>query len=443
MFAKAPLASLHKFMKAELKKLPKSQVEINFELDEKEFAEYWQKALEHLKGHVKMDGFRQGQVPLEMVEKKAGAENVLMEAGELAVKKTYSKFVAENKLEPIGDPDVQIVKIAKGNPFLFKVTVAVLPEIELPDYKEIAKGIKSNEVAVYDKEIQETLEYLQKSRAKFSQVDAPAANKNFVEIEYTNKDINEGKTVKDRFILGEGGFLKDFEDNVLGMKAGDQKEFSAKFPDNAINNLGGKMGDFKVKMISVQTMELQEINDDFAKALGVFESLVALKENLKEGITAEKQETEKQRKRGELLNKIAEKVKFELPEKMVQYEQERLFEDMKNGVISRFKMTLEQYLQNVKKTEQEVKDSFKLEAEKRIKDFLVLRQVGKAEKVEVSTAELQEEMNKAVKNYSKEQLEKIDMGQLREYSKGAKFNEKVFEKLESFSLGRSQTGEAK
>jgi len=277
------------------------------------------------------------------------------------------------------------------------------------------------------------LEYLQKSRAKFSQVDRAAENKDFVEIEYSNKDINEGKTVKDRFILGDGGFLKDFEDNILGMKAGDEKEFSAKFPDNAINNLGGKMGDFKVKMVSVQTMELHEINDDFAKMLGVFDNLVALKENLKEGITLEKQETEKQRKRGELLNKIAEKITFELPEKMVQYEQERLFEDMKSRVSHQFNMTLEQYLQNVKKTEQEVKDSFKLEAEKRIKDFLVLRQVGKAEKVEVSTEELQEEMNKAVRNYSKEQLEKIDMGQLREYSKGAVFNEKVFKTLETFS----------
>ncbi len=420
-------------MKTELKKLPKSQIEIDFELDEKEFEEYFKKALTHLKEHVKMDGFRAGQVPLEMVEKRVGAENVLMEAGDLAVKKSYAKFITENNLEPIGDPDVQIVKIAKGNPFLFKVTVSVLPEIELPDYKEIAKGIKGNGVSVDDKEIQETLEYLQKSRAKFSQVDRAAQNKDFVEIEYTNKDINEGKTVKDRFILGEGGFLKDFEDNILGMKAGDEKEFSAKFPDNAIKNLGGTMGQFKVKMISVQTMELQEINDDFAKMLGVFDSLVALKENLKEGITLEKQETEKQRKRGELLNKIAEKITFELPEKMVQYEQERLFEDMKNQVSHQFKMTLEQYLQNVKKTEQEVKDSFKLEAEKRIKDFLVLRQVGKAEKVEVSTEELQEEMNKAVKNYSKEQLEKIDINQLREYSKGAKFNEKVFALLENFS----------
>src|SRR3989338_10069679 len=124
-------------MKTDLKKLEKSLVEINFELDEKEFQTYLDKALEHLKSHVKMDGFRKGNVPKEMVEKQVGPENLLMEAGDLAVNDSYKKFVEENKLEPIGPPDVKIIKIAKGNPFLFKVTVSVLPEITLPDYKEI------------------------------------------------------------------------------------------------------------------------------------------------------------------------------------------------------------------------------------------------------------------------------------------------------------------
>src|SRR6266404_2347927 len=125
-------------MKTEIKKLAKSEVEIAFELDEKEFAVYVDKALEHLKGHVKMDGFRAGQVPVEMVEKKVGQENVLMEAGDLAVKGAYSKFVRENEsMEPVSEPEVQIKKIAKGSPFEFVVKVAVLPEIELPDYKAI------------------------------------------------------------------------------------------------------------------------------------------------------------------------------------------------------------------------------------------------------------------------------------------------------------------
>jgi len=219
----------------------------------------------------------------------------------------------------------------------------------------------------------------------------------------------------------------------MGMKAGDKKEFMAKFPENAPNNLAGKESQFKVAVLSVQSMELPEINDEFAKSLGVFDNLVSLKANLNEGITMEKQETERQRTRGELLSKISDGITVELPEKMVDYEQVRLFEDLKMQVAQNFKISFEEYLATVKKTEDEIKKSFKLEAEKRIKNFLVLREIGKQEGIEVTNEELMEETNKELRKYTKEQAAKIDIEQLKEYSKGAVFNEKVFLKLETFS----------
>lgn len=421
-------------MKTSLKKLEQSQIEIEFELDEQEFGKHVDRALLHLKEHVKMDGFRQGQVPLQMVEKKVGQENLLMEAGDLAVKDSYAKFVHENNVEPIGEPEVQILKIAKGSPLVFTVKVAVLPEIDLPDYREIAAKIKGSEISVIDQEIEDAINYLQKSRAKFSQVDRSAEKKDFVEIEYVNKDINNGKEVKDQFILGEGGFLKDFEDNIIGMKAGEEKGFKAQFPDNTPNkNLAGKESDFKVKIVSIQKMELPQVNDEFAKGLGPFDTLVALKQNIKEGITLEKQESEKQRKRGEVLSRVSEKITFELPQKMVGYEEEKLFEDFKNQITQAGNASFEKYLASVKKTEEEIKKTFRLEAEKRIKNFLVLRQIGKAEHIEVSNEELEEEMNNVIKRYSKQEAEKIDINQLKEYTKGAICNEKIFKFLEKLS----------
>lgn len=461
-------------MKSELRKLPKSQIQIDFELDEQEFSKYIDKALEHLKGHVKMDGFRPGQVPKEMVEKQIGNEGLLMEAGDLAVNESYNKFINEQRIEPIGKPEVLITKIAKGNPFLFKITVSVLPEIILPDYKEIVSTITSKEISVTEKEIEDAVHYLQKSRAKFTDKTTGVEKKDYVKIAYTNKDINGGKEIKDMFIVGDGGFLPDFEDNLLGMKVSDEKEFSAKFPENAPNGLGGKKGDFKVKMLAIQTMDLPEINDEFAKTLGqdaagregflqsenprpradrgagapvlAFDSLVILKENIKEGVLVEKQEEEKQRKRGEVLSKISEKITFDLPEKMVKYEQERLFEDFKNQIVQNTGLTFEGYIASIKKTEEEIKKSFTIEAERRIKNFLVLQEIGKQEHIEVLPAELEEEMNKVVKNYTKEsrlqgnrgssmksgQIEKIDINQLKEYTKGAIYNEKVFQVLETF-----------
>lgn len=435
-------------MKTEIKKLKNSQIEVDFELSAEEFSKYFDRALLHLKGHVKMDGFRKGKVPANMVEEKIGKENLLMEAGDLAVKDVYPKFVDEQKIEPIGEPEVQITKIAKGNEFLFKVVVSVLPDIELPDYKEIAGKVKNKDISVDEKEIQETIDYLQKSRAKFTPKETAAVAKDFVEIEYSTPQLNEGKALRDRFILGEGGFLKDFEENIMSMKAGEEKVFMAKFPENTPRkDLAGKPAEFKVKMLSVQTMELAEINDEFAKTLGqdarasreagapvsAFDTMVALKQNLKDGILLEKTESEKQRARGEILENISQKITFDIPEKMVGYEKDRLFEDLKEQVKNQFQIPFEQYLSSVKKTEQEIKDTFKLEAEKRIKSFLVLRQIGKAENIEVTPEELTQDLQKLMKNYTKEQLQKIDIGRLTEYSRGAVYNEKVFKVLESFS----------
>src|SRR5581483_3815291 len=191
------------------------------------------------------------------------------------------------------------------------------------------------------------------------------------------------------------------------------------------------------KMLAVHTMELPEISDEFAKALGAFDNLVALKENLKEGITLEKKESEKQRRRGEMLEKISGQITFDIPEKMVDFEEQRLLDDLKNQVNSQFKISFEQYLASVKKTEEEIKKSYRVEAEKRIKNFLVLRQIGKQEKVEVSQEEIAQEVTRLTKNYSQEQLRQLDRNQLKEYSKGAIYNEKVFQILETFFESKS------
>jgi len=431
-------------MKVEQKKLAKSQIELTFELTPEEFSEHTEHALEHLKSHVKIDGFRDGKAPAKMVEDKIKPELLLMEAGDHAVQHVYSQYVTENKIEAIGHPEVQIKKIAKGSEFIFTATITILPEVELPDYKEIAKAIKGKEVTVTEEEIQDSLNYLRRSRAKMSlknptSPDGSAGRGDFVEIEYSTKDIENGKAIKDQFTLGEGGMIKGFEDNIVGMSAGQEKEFKATFPEQSPRkDLAGKEADFKVKVISVHKMELPEINDEFAKQLGAFsaqggpasgwDTLAAMKDSMKQGILQEKKDAEKQRVRAEILEKIASKSKMELPETIIEQEQQRLIEDLKNRINQMAKgVSWEQYLASIKKTEQEVKDTYKKEAEKRLRGFLVLRQLGKAENVQVSDTEIDEEMKKV----PGDQISKIDINQFREYTKGVLFNEKVFQNLEN------------
>ena len=427
-----------KNMKVETKKLEKSQIELEFELTAEEFVEHFSHAVEHLKHHVKVDGFREGKAPASMVEDKLKPEALLMEAGDHAVQHVYTDYIKENKLEPVGNPEVSIIKIAKGSPFIFKAKITVLPDVKLPDYKEIAKAVKqpkgSPEISVTEEEIQDSINYLQKTKAKFTLKNDVATKGDFVEIKYQSKDIENNKEIDDKFILGEAGFMKGFEDGIIGMKAGEEKEISVKFPDELPRkDLAGKESVFKVKMTSVQKMELPEINDEFAKQLGAFETLTALKESMKEGTTMEKQEHEKQRKRGEILEKIAEKSEFEMPVAMVEYEQQRLLENLKNRVAQTAKISFEEYLASIKKTEEEIKATYQKEAEKRLREFLVLRELGREEKVEVSDKEMEEEVTKSIKNYSKEELAKIDINELKEYTKGVIYNEKVFQKLEEYS----------
>jgi trigger factor len=421
-------------MEVKQKKLPNSQIELEFEITAEEFIEHYGHALEHLKHHVKVDGFREGKAPASIVEDKLKPEALLMEAGDHAVQHVYTDYVKENKLEPVGQPEVSILKIAKGSPFAFKAIITVLPEVELPNYKEIVKTVKGKEITVTEEEIQDTLNYLQKSRAKMSLKDDTAENKDFVEIEYSAKSINDGQAVKDQFVLGDGGFMKGFEEAIVGMKAGEEKEIDTKFPDNnPRKDLAGKDVTFLVKMVSVQKMELPEIDDEFAKQLGAFDTLVALKESMKEGITMEKKQEEAQRVRAEILEKIAEKSKFEMPTAMVEYEQERLLEDLKNKISQSLKISFEEYLASIKKTEEEIKATYQKEAEKRLRGFLVLRQLGEKESIEVSDEEVAEEVAKSIKNYSKEQLSKIDINELKEYTKGVVKNEKIFQLLEDLS----------
>ena len=210
-------------MEVKQKKLPNSQIELEFEVTAEEFKEHTAHALEHLKQHVKVDGFREGKAPAAMVEDKIKPEALLMEAGDHAVQHIYFDYVKENKLEPVGQPEVSIVKISQGGEFVFKAVLTVLPEVELPDYKEIAKKVKGQKIEVTEQEIQDSIAYMQKTRAKFTAHNNPAAKKDFVEIKYQNPEINSGKEVDDKFILGEGGFMKGFEEAIEGMKAGEEK----------------------------------------------------------------------------------------------------------------------------------------------------------------------------------------------------------------------------
>ncbi len=291
-------------MKIETKKLPQSQIELKIEVPAQEFQAFKEKAILELAKNLEMEGFRKGHVPKEMAERQIGQEKILAQAAESCIKENYLKAVDENKIEPLGQPKVEILKMALGNPLEFKATVSVMPEIKMPDYRKIASSVQKKEVKVTDAEI------------------------------------------------------------------------------------------------------------------------AKLKE--------EKERKEKERVRQEILEKVGEKAEIEIPPVLIESEQQRMLENLKQQVSQMLQMTFEDYLKKVGKTEKELLDSLKPEAEKKVRNSLVLRGISKEENLSATEEEIKAETEKILTQYP--QASQLDRERLKEYTKEVIRNEKAFQLLEQLAL---------
>jgi trigger factor len=424
-------------MKHTLKDLPESQREIEVEISPEEFSVFENQALEKISAETEIKGFRKGTAPKEIIASAIGKEKIFSEAADMAVRENYEKIISENSLEPIGHPEVEILKFAPNNHFVFKIKIAVLPALVLPDYKKIAQKSKKNKVEVHEQEMKESLEWLRKSRAKLSQKIGPAQEKDFIEITYWSpqiKDINKDNPQKDSFVLGEGRLVSGFEKEIENMEAGQEKTFSVTMPENyGHKELAGKKVEFCVKMISVQKMELPELNDDFVKSVGTFENLDGLRKSLEQGILSEKENDEQNRHREEILDNIAKEILMDLPKILIEQEKQKFLESFRHNASHTIKIPFEEYLAKIGKTEKEILDSFTDKAKERVKKMLILRELGKQEKIDVSPQEVKEEADKILKQYPDVERVKFDPKRLEEYTKEAIITEKIFQLLENSS----------
>ncbi|TSC53816.1 MAG: Trigger factor [Parcubacteria group bacterium LiPW_39] len=439
-------------MKTEIKNLPQSEIEINFELDLREWGEFIDEARKELSNNLKINGFRPGHAPKELAEKEIGLGKILEKAADAAVKKTYVDLITGKSIEAIGAPEIQVLKApapyrtegsgagAADNPFEFKAKVAVMPEVKLGDYQKIAKKTKPKkreEIKVEEKEVDEAVKWLQKSRTKYISVNRPARQGDLVEIDFKAKEngqiIEGGESQNHPLILGGGRFVPGFEENLVGLKENEEKKFVLAFPvDFKLPDLAGKTLDFEVKINLVQESQPPELNDDFAKSLGDFSNLAVLQVSVREGLVAEKEQREKEVWRAEILQDIVKNSQVVPPEILIKAELEKMIQEFKAS-LAEMGLEMEIYLQNIKKTLPELKEEWLPKAKERVRSALVLREIARLEKIDISPAEVEEEINKILARYSDAETIKnqIDIEQLMEYTKGRLKNEKVFQFLEN------------
>lgn len=422
-------------MLKKIKRLPNSMVEMEIEIDAEEFDRFFERAINRLAREIDISGFRKGKIPREITLERIGREKILLEAANSAIGEKYLQAVSEEKLEPISQPEIKILKSAYKNPFVFRISFCVLPEIRLPRYQDIVSKIKKEPVFAKDLEIQEALDWFQNSRAKYISFPGPAQKGDFVEIEFFSLQIENGTKQNDAFILGKGRLVSGFEEKLEGMKTGETKKFSLEFPQKHFQKqLAGKLVDFEVKMTSVNKVELPEINDQFASQIGNFNDLSSLKKSVKEGIVMEKEMAEKARLRQRILEEILKDSQLEVPGIMVAKEKENMLEEIKSEVLKNLKISFEDYLKKLGKSEKEISDSLLERAERKVKHFLILREIGRIEKITVLKEELTGEMNQILKNYPDVEGTKknIDLDRLRAYTEEKILIEKTLQRLESF-----------
>ncbi|MFA5072225.1 MAG: trigger factor, partial [Candidatus Pacearchaeota archaeon] len=328
-------------MKYEIKEISTIKRKAEVEVTPEEFENYYTQALSEISKGVELPGFRKGKVPEKIVEEKVSQEGVLNEAAEAAIRDNWIKIVKEAKIEAVSQPKVEVVKVARGNPFVFTAEFEILPEIKLPDLKSIQ--VKKEEIKIEEKEIEDTLNWLRQSRAKMTKKEGAVENNDFVEFTFSCLNIENDPEKKDRIVIGKGHYIPGMEEALLGMKEGDHKDFETENPQNKKEKL-----EICVKVDSVNKMELPEINDEWVKTLGKFTDVNSLKEDIKKGIKEEKEIAQKQQRREEAIKKVLEKTKFEVPEALVEREVLFMMDNIKSRVNSELQISLEEYLKQIK-----------------------------------------------------------------------------------------------
>jgi trigger factor len=427
-------------MKISVLKLPKSQIELTVEIPAEDLEFYMEKALSNLAKNLELKGFRKGFVPKEMAKDKISEQALLEEAANLAINETYQKAIEEQKFDVIDSPRVELTKIALKNPLIYKITISVLPEIKLPDFKKIAKDVNSEakkhfekNTKVEDKDLEDAINWLQKSRAKQVTVAREARLGDFVKVssKIKNQGLSIGPAEEHEGVIGGGYFLPEFEKKLVGMKVGEQKSFSQEVPEKHINkDFAGKSLDFEIEMKVVQEIELPKADDEFAKGVGNFENMEALKKSVKEGIKTEKEEKEKQKTRQRLMDAIVRDIEAEVPEILVDRKTEEELLRLKDA-IEGSGLNFQDYLTNLKKSEDDLKKEIRTNAQNQVKIGLVLRQIARQENVMAPQSEIEEKVNEYLKRFeSVEGTTKIDPEHLKAYYEDVIKNEKTFQLLE-------------
>ncbi len=380
----------------------KNMVKLVIEVSTETFETGLNKAYNKNKNKINVPGFRKGKAPRKMIEKLYGESFFFEEAANMIIPDAYAEAFEESGLDIVSQPKIDVVQLEQGKPFIFEAQVAVRPEVELGQYKGVEISKVDSEVT--DADIEEELKKVQEQNSRIVTIeDRAVQDGDMTVIDFEGfidgVAFDGGKGDNYPLTIGSHSFIDNFEEQLIGMNIGDEKEVQVTFPDNYhAENLKGKPAVFKVKINEIKEKLLPDLDDDFASDVSDFDTLDEYKEELKKTIGEKKESEAKTKKQNEAVDKAVENSKMDIPSAMIDTQVQRMVEDFSQR-LQQQGLTIEQYFQYTGLTPDKIIGDMKPEAERRIKNSLVLTAVAKAE---ISDDEYEEELKKMAEAYHME-----------------------------------------
>ncbi|SHK61438.1 trigger factor [Desulforamulus aeronauticus] len=384
-------------MKATAERIEKNTVLLEIEVEQEMLEQALDKAYRKVVKQVNIPGFRKGKAPKAMVERYVGKETLFGEAAEMVVPEAYMQALKETEIDPIDQPKIDIVQGEAGKPLIFKATVEVKPEVSLGEYKGVEVTRPSTEVT--DEVVQQELERLQNRHAKLITVEDGEVQQDDTTLidfaGYVDGEAFAGGTAENyTLIIGSGNFIPGFEEQLIGVKVGEEKDVDVTFPEEYhAENLSGKAATFKVKVNEIKRKELAVLDDEFAKDVSEFDTLDELRNDIRNKLKEAAATKANSAVENGTVDAVVANATVEIPEVMIEHK----VEEMINNVGQRLAqqgVNMDQYFQYTNSSLNDMRERMKPDAEKTVRSELVLDAIAKAESITTSEEEVNEEIQK-------------------------------------------------
>jgi trigger factor len=391
-------------MSAKFEKLEGNQGKLTVEVDAETFNKALDQAFKKVVKQVNVPGFRKGRVPRPIFEQRFGVEALYQDALDIVLPEAYTKAVEETSIEPVSQPEIDIEQIGKNEALIFTAEVTLKPEVKLGEYKGLE--VEKVDTEVTDEDVENELKELQKRHAELVvKEDEAAAEGDTVVIDFEGfvdgEAFEGGKAENHSLELGSGSFIPGFEEQLIGVKAGEEKEVNVTFPEEYhAEELAGKDAVFKVKVHEVKSLELPELDDEFAVDVDdEVETLDALREKIKNRLKESKEHEAKHTIENAVIEQAAENAEIDVPEVMIENEIDRMMKEFEQRLQAQG-LNLDLYKQFSGQDESELKEQMKADAEKRVRVSLTLEAIAKTENIEVTDEEVEKELEKMSETYN-------------------------------------------